>query len=123
MLDAGVLGVGLDALVVGLGADALDLEPGHEDREVAARARDEGDRALGREEAEIREVADVLLVEEDDARQAVLCRTPEQALAAPLEFVGRERQIRSWSNSPPVERSASEPAYVFEMNESVFWPA
>jgi hypothetical protein len=68
VLGAGVLGVRLDPLEVGLGARALDLELGDEDGEVAGRALGQGDRPLGGEEVEAREVPDVVLVEEDDAR-------------------------------------------------------
>ena len=52
-----------------LGAHALDLELGHEHGHLTRGVRDERDRPLGREEAEAREVLDVVLVEEHVAGQ------------------------------------------------------
>ena len=121
MLDARVLGVGLDPLEGGLGADALDLELGHEHGQLAARALREDDGPLGREEAEAREVADVVPVEEHVAARPALPHA-EQALAALLEFVGREVRCGR-GRIRPVERSDSDPANVFEIIESVLRPA
>ena len=64
MLDARVLRIGLDALELGLGANALDLELGTKTAISPDALCDEGDRPLGRQEAEAREVLDVVLAEE-----------------------------------------------------------
>jgi len=85
-----VLGVGLDPLEGGLRADALDLELGDEDHRVAGGAEREDDRPLGGEEPEVREVADVVLVEEDAAREAASAHVLEQPLAPSLELPGRD---------------------------------
>ena len=77
-----VLGVRLDVGERRLGPDALDLEVGDEHRHLASRALGEDDGALGREEPEPGEVADVVLVEEDVAAQLVGADELEQPLTA-----------------------------------------
>ena len=64
VLDTRVLGIRLDPLEVGLGPDPLDLELRNEHDELAGAAPGERDRTLRREEAEVGEVPDVVLVEE-----------------------------------------------------------
>jgi hypothetical protein len=86
VLDPRVLRIRLDALELGLGAHALDFELRHEHRHLAPRALGEDDGALGREEAEAREVADVVLVEEDIAREALATHVIQQACAPGLQL-------------------------------------
>ncbi len=86
VLDAGVLRIALDALERRLRAHALDLELGHEHCHLAVCALHVDDGPLGREEAEAREVADVLLVEEDVAAQTPAAHVLEQPPAPRLEL-------------------------------------
>ena len=95
MLDSRVLGVGLDALEGRLGAHPLDLELGDEHDRLAGGALGEHDRPLGREEAEAREVLDVVLVEEDVAAEPVAAHVLEEP-AAPLCQLAR-RDAGAWS--------------------------
>ena len=82
VLLARVFGIRLDALECRLFPYALDLELGYEDGQIARGVRDDADGTLGGEEVEVREVADVLLVEEDVAGEVVALDVLEQALAA-----------------------------------------
>ena len=93
MLAPRVLGIRLDALEVGLGADALDLELRHEHHQVAGRVARERHGALRREEAEVRQVADVVLVEDDVPGQVSLGEVAEQPLA-PLGELCRGDAVR-----------------------------
>ena len=89
MLDARVLRVGLDPLELGLGPHALDFELGDEDRHLARRVCDEGDRPLGREKAEAREVLDVVLVEEHVAAQPVALHVLQEPRPPVLQLYRR----------------------------------
>ena len=86
VLDPRVLRIRLDVLELGLGAHALDFELRHEHRQLPARTLGEDDGALGREEAEAREVADVVLVEEDIAGEALATHVIEQPCAPGLQL-------------------------------------
>jgi hypothetical protein len=77
-----VLGIELDPLELGLGAHPLDLELGNEDGHVSRDVCGERDRPLGREEAEAREVLDVVLAEEHVARERVAPDVLEERLAS-----------------------------------------
>ena len=88
MLVPRILGIGLHALEGGLGADAPHLELGHEHGRLPRGARDEGDRPLRGEEAEAREVLDVLLVEEDVAGEPTARDVLQEPLAPLLELGG-----------------------------------
>ena len=101
VLRPGVLGVRLDAGERRLGPDALDLEVGDEHRHLASRALGEDDGPLGGEEPEAREVADVVLVEEDVAAQLLGADVLEQPLAAPLVLGRREPGRRGRSRRSP----------------------
>ena len=90
MLDPGILGIGLDSLEGRLGAHALDLEFGHERHHVPGGALREDDGSLRREEAEGREVLDVVLIEEDVAREACAPHLLEQPLATRLQLFRRD---------------------------------
>jgi hypothetical protein len=87
VLGARVLRVGLDPLQRGLRTDALDLELGDEHGQLSCSVRGERDRALRREEAEAREVLDVLLVEEHVAGEFAAAHVLEEAFAARLQLV------------------------------------
>ena len=67
MLEARILGVGLDPLERRFRPHPLHLELGHEHHRLAARCSAQDNRPLRGEEAEGREVLDVVLVEEDVA--------------------------------------------------------
>ena len=86
MLRARILRIGLDELERGLRADALDLELGDERCELAGRVADDRDGPLGREEVEVREVADVVRAEEREPGQAEAANVLQQALAARAEL-------------------------------------
>ena len=88
VLGARVLGVRLDALERRLGPDALDLELRDEHDRRAVRALREDDGPFGREKPEPRQIADVVLVEDDVAREAAAADELEEALAARLELGG-----------------------------------
>ncbi len=88
VLGARVLGVRLDVGERRLVPDALDLEVGDEHRHLTSGALGEDDRALGREEPEAGEVADVVRVEEDVAAQLFCADMLEQPRAA-LLVLGR----------------------------------
>ena len=111
VLEPRILGIGLDPLELGLGADALDLELGHEDRQLAGPVPDHRHRALGREEPESREVANVVLAEQHPPRQTLAENVLEEGPAARLEFLGpnsgrRRHQARdSTFVSRPAARS------------------
>ncbi len=111
MLEPRILGIGLDPLELGLGADALDLELGHEDRQLPGPVPDHRNRALGREEPEAREVADVVLAEEHPPRQTLAENVLEEGPAPRLEFLGpnsgrRRHQARDSTFVPrPAARS------------------
>ena len=89
MLVARVLRVGLDSLELCLGADPFDLELGDENGHLPGGVADEGDRPLGRQEAEAREVLDVVLVEEHVAGQRLATDVLEERLAS-------RRQLCRW---------------------------
>ena len=93
VLEPRILGIRLDALEVGLGADALDLELRHEHHQVARRVARERHRTLGRQEAEVRQVADVVLVEDDIAVQPLVGDMAEHPLA-PLGELCRGDAVR-----------------------------
>jgi hypothetical protein len=90
MLDARILGVGLDPVEGRLGAHTLDLELRHEDHHVPGRALREDDGPFRREEAEGREVLDVVLIEEDVPRKAALPHLLQQPLATRLQLLRRD---------------------------------
>ena len=95
MLRAGVLGVRLDD-ERRLGPDPLDLELRDEHGHLAGRALREDDGPLGGEEPEVREVPDVVLVEEDVPGEPLGPNELEEPLAASLELCGRDpREGRS----------------------------
>ena len=81
MLVPRILGIRLDALEVGLGANALDLELRHEHHQVAGGIAGQRDGPLRRQEAEVRQVADVVLIEDDVPGQVVLGDVAQQPLA------------------------------------------
>ena len=90
MLRARILRIGLDQLERGLRADALDLELGDERGELAGRVADDRHGALGREEVEAREVADVVRAEEREPGQAEAANVLQQALATRLQLRRRD---------------------------------
>ena len=94
MLLARILRIRLDVLEVGLVADALDLELGHERRQLAGAVRDHGDRPLGGEELEGREVADVVLAEEHVAVQLLAPNVLRRASRLASELVRRDSEGR-----------------------------
>ncbi len=86
MVPARILRIGLHALERGLGPDPVDFELGDEHRQVTRRVRDNGDGPLGREEAEAREVPDVVLVEEDATREPPALEVSQEMPASFLEL-------------------------------------
>ena len=88
MLDTRVFGVRLDPLERRLGAGALDLELRDEHDRLPGRALREDDGTLVREEAEAREVLDVVLPEEHVAAQPFPPHVLEHP-AAPCLQLGR----------------------------------
>ena len=86
MLEARILGVGLDPLERRFRAHPLDLEFGHEHHHLAACALRIDDRSLRGEEAEGREVLDVVLIEEDAARESRTPRRLRQSLTPPPQL-------------------------------------
>ena len=86
MLRPRILRIGLDELERGLRADAFDLELGDERGELAGRVADDGHRALGREEVEVREVADVVRAEEREPGQIVAANVLQQAFATRFQL-------------------------------------
>lgn len=88
MLRARVLGIRLDDFERRLGPGALDLEPRDEDDRRAVRALRKDDGPFRREEPEARQVADVVLVEDDVARQAAAADELEEALSPGLVLAG-----------------------------------
>ena len=97
----GYSGIRLDALEGALRARPLDLELGDEHGEVTCGVGDDPDRPLRRQEAEAREVADVVLVEEDETGEAMVVDVLEQAPAAGRELRrgNADRSAATGSNS------------------------
>ena len=89
MLDPRVLGIRLHPLELGLGANPLDFELGDEDGHVSRARCDERDGPLGGQEAEAREVLDVLLVEEHVAGELLGLDVLQEPLAPRAQLCGR----------------------------------
>ena len=106
VLGARILGVRLDGLERRLRPDALDLELRDEDDRRAARALREHDGPFRREEPEPRQVADVVLVEDDVTRQAAAADELEEALAARLELRGGDPGERLGGGGRHLARSS-----------------
>ncbi len=91
-----VLDVVIDPVDQRVGFGVLAFEPGHEQAAFAARAHDEGNRALGRDEGESAVVEDVGAVEQHDARQTVDLQVVEQLGAARFVFRLADVQLGNW---------------------------
>ena len=80
---------------VRLVAGALDLELGHERSQLAGAVRHHGNRPLGREELEAREVADVVLAEEHVAGESKPARVLGEHVSSRTQLVCRDPGRRS----------------------------
>src|SRR2546427_5183402 len=114
MLEPRVLRVRLDAFEARLRPHALDLELRHEHGHLARLALDERHWSLRRQEAEAREVPDVVLVEEDVPGEPLSPDVLEKPLASGAEFrTGDARRLRHRCDlrkrpSPPLPERADE---------------
>ena len=125
VLDARILGVRLDPLERRLGAHALDLELGDEHHHLARRVLREDDRPLRGEEAEAREVLDVVRVEEHVARQPVAPHVLEQPLAPRLQLVRRYARPRlhdSQSECPASQARTASATSRQPLSSASEWP-
>ena len=126
MLEPRILGIRLDHVEAGLGVHPRDLEGRYEGRELALGALGDRDGALGREEAEAGEVADVIRAEEDVAPQAGAAHMLEHARAARLELalrnrrrVRHQRRANRSAAAPTASRSSSNPSPAAGGSESM----
>ena len=100
VVDPRVLRVRLHVLEGGLRPHPRDLELGDEGAEIAGRVPGDRDRPLGREEVEAGEVADVIVAEEDEARQLVSADVLEQRFAPQLQLCRGDARARIHALEP-----------------------